>query len=433
MRCSTNIYISLSEKLDIEGGIRMSAIDKVKKYSLCSGCGLCSYYLSGGKIELKYNNLGNFEPYVRTPLSSEENKQFLQICPQINMVGYDELMSNCSYSRLVGKNISYYHGWAIDSKIRQKASSGGVITALAIYALDEKLVDGIIQVRAKKDRQYETEVVVSENKEEVESCMGSRYTCSSPLDWRNLELTKSSYLFIGRPCDIRALYNLKKIDTKFDDRIKYTIAFFCGGSPSIKGTFRILKKHNISPNAVGMIEYRGNGWPGCFKAEDIKTKSLIEMSYNEAWSNYLGPTSPMGCKICFDGIGEFADISCGDAWSCDDRGYPLFEEQEGRNVIIIRSSLGQELLEGAIRKKCVFANLAHEEEFNNMQPSQTKRRKQALCKIKGIRLLGCRYPQVSKKFLEHISDEMSFNQQVKIIKGTCIRSLKIAFKRMKEK
>lgn len=51
------------------------------------------------------------------------------------------------------------------------------------------------------------------------------------------------------------------------------------------------------------------------------------MSYNESWGNILGKYLQKRCKICPDGIGEFADIVCADAWHGDKSGYPNFEEK----------------------------------------------------------------------------------------------------------
>ena len=52
---------------------------------------------------------------------------------------------------------------------------------------------------------------------------------------------------------------------------------------------------------------------------------------------------PFRCSICPDGMGEFADISCGDAWhNYKDNGDP------GQSTIIVRTLRGREILERAV-------------------------------------------------------------------------------------
>ncbi len=41
-----------------------------------------------------------------------------------------------------------------------------------------------------------------------------------------------------------------------------------------------------------------------------------------------------GVSILFDGIGEMADVACGDAWYLTESGQADFSEHAGRNVIL---------------------------------------------------------------------------------------------------
>ena len=83
------------------------------------------------------------------------------------------------------------------------------------------------------------------------------------------------------------------------------------------------------------------------------------------------------CKICPDGTGEFADISCGDAWHGDEKGFPGFKELEGRSAILIRTERGQALMRSALEAGRI--ELEEQpfslDDLSLMQPYQVNRRR----------------------------------------------------------
>lgn len=62
------------------------------------------------------------------------------------------------------------------------------------------------------------------------------------------------------------------------------------------------------------------------------------MSYTESWG-FLQEYRPFRCRICPDGTGEFADISCGDPWYREIRG-----KEKGHSLVLVRSERGREIL-----------------------------------------------------------------------------------------
>lgn len=86
-----------------------------------------------------------------------------------------------SSGNIWGRKKSVYLGWAKDPVIREKASSGGIITAVCCYLLESGLVDAVIHTKASGKIPYATETVVSVTVEDVLACMGSRYSVSAPL------------------------------------------------------------------------------------------------------------------------------------------------------------------------------------------------------------------------------------------------------------
>ena len=231
---------------------------------------------------------------------------------------------------------------------------------------------------------------------------------------------------VGKGCDIRAVRRFVEIYPQYQSKIVLYIGILCGGSPSIKGTYNILDDFGIKKEDIKKFKYRGYGWPG-FCTAVTKNDKEHKMTYNEAWAKKLGPTSPLVCKICFDGIAEDADIVFGDAWKCENGNYPSFEERDGRNLIICRTEEGQSLLHEA--NLLNYIELTDEnidnESFKLIQPSQSNRRYLSFYKFIGLKVLGLQYPSVNRFYLKDIYKssgiELNFIQKVRTILGTVKR------------
>ena len=93
----------------------------------CSACGLCQ---GKGYAELKFND-GLLKPNMNV-----DNTDFFEsVCP-ITGSGYEIQPEWGEFEKV-------YVGYSNDPDIRHMASSGGVITSLASYLLDKKLIDVI--------------------------------------------------------------------------------------------------------------------------------------------------------------------------------------------------------------------------------------------------------------------------------------------------
>jgi coenzyme F420 hydrogenase subunit beta len=117
------------------------------------------------------------------------------------------------------------------------------------------------------------------------------------------------------------------------------------------------------------------------------------MSYAESWGDILSRHVQFRCKICPDGSGGFADIVCGDAWHCDERGYPLFEERQGRSLIISRTARGEALVQQAMAARYLDAEPLDAGEIEKMQPSQARRKRLVLSRLVAMAVLGRTTPR----------------------------------------
>lgn len=349
-------------------------IDKIKKYDLCLGCGLCASVLGKEKCQMELNNKGFYEPRIHQPLSEQENKCIRRLCPGVRV-------ETKAHSGVWGAMKSICEAWSADEVIRHKAASGGVVTSLCLYLLEHNKVDAVLQVGVRNDSYIYNELHVSRTREEILKNAQSRYAPSLTFN-RIKEIMDSSnetFALVGKPCDMAAMKNFVRVFPQYKERIKYYISIFCAGMPSYNATVKAWKQSGHTDEPI-TLKYRGDGWPGNFKAT-FKDGSDYQLSYNESWGKILGKELGFRCKICPDGIGSLADIAVGDSWNTKN-GYPDFTETEGRCFCMVRSTKGEELMQEAATTKYIEINELDIKKIKEQQPYQYKRRK-----LEGWRLL----------------------------------------------
>jgi coenzyme F420 hydrogenase subunit beta len=285
-------------------------------------------------------------------------------------------------------------GNAVDTHVRHICSSGGAISALAIFALQKGLVEQVVHVAADPDRPTANRTIISRTKDEVLSGAGSRYAPSSPLtDLDELLATGSKSLFIGKPCDVSALRSYAAVDPRVDQTFPYKLSFFCGGVPSLHGSDQITLSLGCDPHEVANFTYRGEGWPGRTQVSDSAGEKA-EMSYEESWGRHLSSKVQFRCKICPDPVGGVADIACADAWYGGESGYPKFEEADGRSLVLVRTGAGAELLDMAVREGAIELQDLALREIDLMQPAQARRKRLIAARMAAWNFAGRPTPEM---------------------------------------
>lgn len=382
-----------------------------RKY--CTGCGLCQSIL---KCSLEKDEKG-------FPVSNGDGIQFTSFCSTVCPAGGLQC-SEMSHVQEWGHYKEVCLASAADKDIRYRGSTGGILTALAIFLLEEKMVDGIIQVRVSESSPLETQTVCSKTAEEVLLCSGSRYTSSAPLSNIDKYLCNGRWAFIGKPCDVTALHNYSKTDPRVRKHILYLLSFFCAGTPSEKSNHVLLEKMGTCAQDCAVLRYRGEGWPGSTIAVNKKGEQF-KVDYQTSWRETLGRDIRLICRYCLDGVGELADLSCGDAWYINDKGEPIFPDTDGRNVVFIRSEAGKQLMELAEKKgyirKSMYENC--DRELPLAQKFQFERKYHLWSTFMGLRCMGREYPRYSNEILKAFNQKSAPGVRLRRFLGTIKRML----------
>ena len=355
-------------------------IARVLKGELCTGCGLCAG-VADGAVVMTTVVPGYSRPQVQRTLSSPSEQAIAQACPGNEVAAWQAAPhQHMSW----GPWLQTLSGYAADPDVRFCASSGGAISALLIHALDTGLVDAALHVTADPDRPTRNLVTWSRTRDDVIGAAGSRYAASSPLADINAALEQDlRSAFVGKPCDVSALRQLATVDPRVNERFPLMLSFFCAGLSSHDGADRIIRDMGFEPEEVKTFRYRGNGWPGMTRAETHDGR-VGEMRYEDSWGGQLSKEVQFRCKICPDAVGGVADIACADAWYGGETGYPQFEEQDGRSLIMSRTHVGDRLLREAMQAGKIVAAALPIDEIDLMQPGQARRKR-----LVAARLAAC--------------------------------------------
>ena len=320
-----------------------NTIVQVVKDGLCTGCGTCIALCPKGAIKLTRNeNKGIYVPKVNEK-QCDNCEICFKVCPghevdfkQLNL----EIFGKEPKDVLIGNYLNCYIGHSTDYDTRYNSSSGGLITQLLIFALEEGIIDGALVTRMKKDNPLEPEPFIARTKEEIIEASKSKY-CPVPVNIALKEILESEegmkFAVVGLPCHIHGIRKAEQINKKLKEKIVLHIGIFCDHTPNFWGTELLLERMKIKREEVIKLDYRGAGWPGSMKI-CLKEGELLLQDY---WS-FVGLYffTPLRCLMCSDGVCELADISFGDAWLPE-----LLDDKIGKSIIISKNKIGEKILQ----------------------------------------------------------------------------------------
>jgi len=138
--------------------------------------------------------------------------------------------------------------------------------------------------------------------------------------------------YVGTPCQIQALrkaqlFHDQKIKQEWPKRVKFSIALFCAESFPYDKIVELTKKHGKDIKEVKKWDIKG-------KLIGYTKDGSFEISLKEAKK-----FARENCHYCLDYTGELGDISTGAVGS-----------ERGWNTVIVRTSVGLSIVEGAIRE-----------------------------------------------------------------------------------
>lgn len=401
----------------------MFDVETIKTNGLCAGCGLCAGIAGRADpaIVMETSATGYRRPRVVGTVTPDLAQRIDAVCPGAN-IRHDRAGLEAEYHPVWGPLIAARLGWSTDAELRRNASSGGGLSAILVHLLASGEIDYVVQTAVSPDSPVRNALAISTGRDDVFHAAGSRYAPSSPLEDIGARLdAPGRFAFVGKPCDVAGLRQLARIDPRVNEKVPYMIAFMCAGVPSYEGTSALLKAMGVEDESqVTSFRYRGDGWPG-FATAKLADGTAFTMDYDTSWGHILNRHLQFRCKICPDGIGEFADIVCADGWHCDEDGKPLFDEQEGRSIMLTRTPRGEELVQRAMAAGTVATEPVALGSLHHMQPFQSRRKGMVVARLAAMMLTGWRRPRYAGLELAHNARRLGAKEIARNLLGTLRR------------
>jgi len=266
--------------------------------------------------------------------------------------------SPAQIDKYVGQFQQCYFTYAADENLRQKAASGGSVTALLSYLLQSGQIDGALVCRSviTDEGKLRPEFFVARNLEELKSAQGSRYMAvrfasqAIPL----IRAFEGKLAVVALPCDIAILQRARLKDAEIGRKVLLSIGLFCGHNSEPILTDSIVDKLRPQQQPLSRYYYRLGHWRGYLQAEFGKGQVVTKpFAYFSDYQN-LYFFCQRKCHHCFDHTAYEADLSAGDIWSLRMKEEPikhtaLIARSDFANCVV-REALQHHFLVGSVEK-----------------------------------------------------------------------------------
>ncbi len=322
---------------------------------LCTACGTCVGVCLFDAISIDYES---DEPIPILTGECTECDMCYPACPGKNVplrtLDKTFLGSERDFERdKIGIYTSCNRGYAMDEEIRLTSSSGGIVSSLLIFALEEKLIEGAILTGWRKDKPWRCKPYIATTKEEVMRGIRTGMMIVPNNALLAEAVTKKQMekiAVVGLPCHIHGLRKLQMRGKpkKLVNAIQFCIGLFCASTYYWEGTKHLLQESGKIKNLEDIVamDYRGGKPPGDMfvLTRDGKFR-FVATKHDYVW-HLLGSASYKRdrCLMCVDFSAELADISCGDV-------FQRIEDKPGPFVATVaRTETGEGLLQMATEK-----------------------------------------------------------------------------------
>jgi coenzyme F420 hydrogenase subunit beta len=319
----------------------------------CSQCGLCVKCCPGGDV--------NFQDMSRNVFDRDYDPDDLN--------GHVEDLFVCH---------------ANDETVRLNGASGGLITALLLYMLEKKIIDGAVVVSMDSDNPCQTKGILATTPAEIIASSQSKYCLTPSMEiLSHIRRQKGTFAVVCLPCQVHGLRKLQEADPALAGKIGYIFGLYCACNIEPHGHIEAMRACNIDPDDVVRFQFRGGVWPGGYHVEQkdgrkgrihpIRNSSVLHIMFRLYGSKR--------CHSCIDGLAEYADLSFGDFWAFDYEG--SFSKLERCTLVSQRTRRGLEILDQAVEDKVITSYLLDKDRQSKRNLSMVRKKKErAFIRIK---------------------------------------------------
>ncbi|MBC7356949.1 MAG: Coenzyme F420 hydrogenase/dehydrogenase, beta subunit C-terminal domain [Desulfacinum sp.] len=276
----------------------------------CGGCVSLCTAVNYGALELDEQG----RPRYRDPERCIECGLCHAACPE-NPELEAETKQRLAWSAPIGRVLSVRVARALDPQVRQRATDGGVVTALLLHLLDTGHIDGAIVARPTGPFQREPHLAVSH--EDILEGAGFHFDTTHSMvglgreysHRHGLELVSPHVLkglrrvaLVGTPCQIHAFRRMETLGVVPSESVTLCLGLFCSGNFAFGEEQR-----------ARLAEAGGFCWDDVVKI-NVKETFQVHLRSGEIRTLDLEVLDGMkhpACRYCEDYAAEVADVSFG--------------------------------------------------------------------------------------------------------------------------
>jgi coenzyme F420 hydrogenase subunit beta len=288
--------------------------------------------------------------------------------------------------KYIGNYKNSWFAYASSEGIRQKAASGGVITALLSNLLKNKEIDGALVCKSLIiDGRVRPQFFIAENEEALLSAQGSKYIA---VDFNQDALPlirqfKGKLAIVALPCDTTILRHACENDPSLKEKVALVVTLFCVHNSLPELTDLVIRKLTPRDATLSKFRYRQGHWRGSLNAEfDNGSQVVKPFSFFSDYQN-LYFFCQQKCLHCYDHTGYFSDISVGDIWSLRMKENPI-----KHNAVITHTEVGVATFQNAVDAGVITANRVLIEEICEGQARSLPFHYNTTARAKAGKLLG---------------------------------------------
>ncbi|MCS7139815.1 MAG: Coenzyme F420 hydrogenase/dehydrogenase, beta subunit C-terminal domain [Candidatus Nezhaarchaeota archaeon] len=284
--------------------------------NICSICGACIAACPWSAVSFSSQQPSQVSRDIRLCTNCS---RCLIVCPQTILWIRRDLYTDDA------KIVDAYLTRSKDSNILSIAQDGGTVTALAVKALERKLVDAA--VLAGTEDKWIPRPTLALSPDDVLKCAKSKYFyVPSLMELRRFDWVRR-IMVVGLPCQIRAIEKLEDLDVGISRRIMYKVGLFCGHNLDYASLIeKLLPKAGVGVESLSKMNVKGK----------VLIYDKAGGSYELPLSEYESLTRP-SCLQCPEFVSRSADVNVGSIGAPD-----------GWNMVLVMSRRGEELFNASM-------------------------------------------------------------------------------------
>ena len=334
-------------------------LKEVLEKNLCIGCGgcvgLCPYFKTFmGKTAMVFPcDLDKGRCQAHCPKSEVDLDHLARLKGD---AGYSASPIGASLKVLAARAGKRWEG--------KTAQSGGTVSALMAFALEQGLIDTAV-LTGRKGLEPVPDLVTTP--ESVAGFATSKYTAAPTLSALNRAIAEGRKKIgvVATPCQATAVAQLRGNPLQlepFTDPVALVVGLFCTWAIDTRKLASFLSD-KLDPVEIRKMDIP----PPPAEVFTIDTANgRIEVSLSE-----IRHMVPEGCRICPDMTAEWADLSVG-----------VFEGEAGWNTLIVRTAVGESVVREAVEKGWLVTKTFPEDRLSYLQTAAGNKKRRAFVKMK---------------------------------------------------